>query len=127
MKRLPCAHSTIISEKAFPTPVVVTTLMMIPTATNNRAVDTMVFTPSTTASNISGSRMGVEEIQDAPITLIMAKAADVVGVQPATRKLTKTIIGIIKCQPSFNTSETFSVSSFRVSVSPRRLASIRTK
>ena len=99
----------------------------MPTATRSKAVDTMVLTPSTTASNTSHNFIGFGDIQEAPITLSIAKAAEVVGVLPETRKPTSTIIGIIKCQPSFNTSEIFSDSSFPVGVSLSRFASIRTK
>ena len=126
-KRLPWAHSTIISEKALPMPVVVTTLMIMPTATSNRAVDTMVFTPPTTASKISVSLIGLVDNQEAAITLMMANAAEEVGVRPAIKNPTSTVRGIIKCQPSFKTSETFSAFSSTTGVIPKRFASMRTK
>ena len=84
--KLPWAHSTIIRENALPTPVVVTTLIIMPTATRRRAVETIVLTPSTTASNMSSTLIGFGDIHEAAITLSIAKAADVVGVLPETRK-----------------------------------------
>ena len=127
INKLPCAHSTIISENALPMPVVVTTLIIIPTATSKRAVETIVRTPSTTASNTSAGRIGVAESHDAPITLRIANAAALVGVRPATRKATSTTMGIIKCQPPFITSRRRSVSAAATVVRPRRFASMRTK
>ncbi len=123
----PCAHSTIIRENALPTPVVVTTLITIPTATSSRAVDTMLRTPSTTASKMSCSFIGVVESQDAAITDRIAKAAEEVGVRPEMRSPIKTLSGMIKCQPSFNTVRTDSPSPSCTGVIPSRFASIRTK
>ena len=59
---------------------------MIPTATRRRAVETIVLTPSTTASNMSPALIGLGDRYEAAITLSIAKAADVVGVLPETRK-----------------------------------------
>jgi len=39
---------------------------------------------------------------EAAITLIIAKAAELVGVRPATRNPTSVASGMMKCQPSFN-------------------------
>ena len=101
--------------------------MIMPTATSNNAVETIVLTPSTTASNTSHILIGLGDSHEAATTLIIANAAEVVGVLPETRKPTSTIIGIIKCQPSFKTSETLSESEVLVGVSFKRFASIRTK
>ena len=80
MNRLPCAHSTIISEKALPTPVVITTLMTRPMATSNKAVMIVPFTPSTQASKHSCHFIGVGDNHEATMQAKMAKTADRIAV-----------------------------------------------
>ncbi len=79
-RRLPPAQSTIITEKALPNPVVVTTLTTSPTATSRMAVGTMMRSASSIASRQRSRFMGVFVSHDNAIVAKIANVADRTGV-----------------------------------------------
>ena len=77
--KLPPAQSTIISENALPTPVVVTTLTTKPTATSRMAVGTMMRTASRIASTQRSSVIAVCVNHDTAMVAAMANVAERTG------------------------------------------------